>query len=405
MATYDFLRGVRVVEVAHLGPSSLGGLLADMGAEVIKIESSRGDPIRDSGSPAVGSTEGPSLLHFRWNRGKQSVGLDLKSNAGQELLKALVQQCDIVIEGMRAGILDELGLGYETLSALRPGLVFCSISGLGRTGPYHTLGSAGPSFDAFGGLTMPRSTSPSTPGDLPTPPLIGMYAAGLYAAIGVISALFKARSTGTGASIEVAGAEASAHWKADGVDVALNPASMFERPGFKDELGRQAYWPRLCAYKTRDDKMFFFQAYADKFWQRFCVVMNRDDLRDIYQQSRPLTEIEEDVFRELQNLFRTRTLSELIELCVKNDIPGGPANTSDDLATDPHFLARNNLYNAKLPNGEELRLTSTPIKVEGQAFTPSLPPDLGEHTNEILGRLLGKGAVEIEALRNKGTAY
>lgn len=403
MSGYDFLRGVRVLEVAALGPSSLGGYLADMGADVVKVEDKAGDGVRYAGNPAMGSPKGESLLHLRWNRGKRSIGIDLKSEAGKTLFLELAQKAEIVIEGMRAGILDRLGLGFEALKAVNPAIVFCSISGLGRYGPYAEMGSHGPSFDAFGALSSinpyaltkeERAKSPATP--------VGMHAMGLYAAIGTLSALVKARATGQGALVEVAAADCAAHWLPDMIDAALNPDQCFDRPGFLGGQGKQAYWPRLSRYACADGRGIFFQALSPKFWDRFCAVVDRPDLAAAYAAGRDVNDVDEDVYRELVALFATRPFADWMALFGKHDVPAGAANSRESLVDDPHFLARHNVYTVDLPDAGPLRLTTTPIKVDGQDFTPALAPRAAEHTLLVLTDWLALGEEAAQRLQETG---
>jgi crotonobetainyl-CoA:carnitine CoA-transferase CaiB-like acyl-CoA transferase len=404
MAGYDFLKGLRVLEVAQLGPSSLGGYLADMGAEVIKVESREGDPVRYSGSPAAGHPDGPSFLHLRWNRGKKSLGLDLKSEAGAALFRRLAASADVVIEGMRAGVLDRLGLGWQALRAANPRLVFCSISGLGGSGPYHRLGSHGPSFDAFGGLSWANPYAEPGREDAPHPPPVGMHAMGLYAAVGVLSAVIRARQAGSGAYLEIAAADCAAHWRPDGVDTVLNEAAARPRPGFHGARGIMACWPRLFHYRTADGKAIFFQALSPAYWQRFCLALEREDLLRLYQ-TREVNAADELAHAELARLFLQRPKAQWLEFFLQHDIPGGPANTLRDLAQDPHFLARDNVYETALGDGTPLRLSSTPIKTEGQSFSPAAAPALAQDTDRVLASLLALPAAEIAALRERGTIF
>jgi len=404
MAGYDFLNGLRVLEVAQLGPSSLGGYLADMGAEVIKVESHDGDPVRYSGSPAAGHPDGPSFLHLRWNRGKRSLGLDLKSEAGTGLFRRIAARSDVVIEGMRAGVLGRLGLGFQSLREANPRLVFCSISGLGGSGPYHRLGSHGPSFDAFGALSWANPYAAAGPDDAVHPPPVGMHAMGLYAAVGVLSAVIRARQSGTGAHIEVAAADCAAHWRPDGVDTVLNEKAAFARPGFHGAQGRMAGWPRLFHYRTRDDKAVFFQALSPGFWQRFCAAVERPDLLALYEMHEA-NAADELAHAELGALFRQRSQAEWMEFFLHHDIPGGPANTLRNLAEDPHFLARDNFYETRLGDGTRLRLSSTPIKAAGQAFSPASAPALAQDTAAILASVLGLSEAEIAALRQRSVIF
>lgn len=390
MSGYDLLKGIRVLEVAALGPSSLGGYLADLGADVVKVEDSAGDGVRYAGNPAMGSPDGESLLHLRWNRGKRSIQLDLKADADRATFLKLVAKADVVIEGMRAGILDRLGFGFDDLKKVKPDIVFCSISGLGSYGPYAEMGSHGPSFDAFGALSSinpyaltkdERERSSATP--------VGMHAMGLYAAMGTLAAIIKARSTGEGSRIEVAAADCSAHWLPDAIDAALNPDKCFDRPGFLGGKGKQACWPRLWRYECSDGRGIFFQAFSPKFWERFCVAVERPDLAEAYKSDRDVNDVDEEVHQELVQLFATRGFADWMALFGQHDVPAGAANSRQTLATDPHFLARDNVYDVELPGAGKLHLTTTPVKVAGQSFSPAIAPTAGKDQQSVLADWLG----------------
>lgn len=385
MSGYDLLKGVRVLEVAALGPSSLGGYLADMGADVVKVEDAAGDGVRYAGNPAMGSPNGQSLLHLRWNRGKKSIQLDLKADRDRATFLQLVAKADVVIEGMRAGILDRLGFGFDDLRKVNPAIVFCSISGLGSYGPYAEMGSHGPSFDAFGALSSvnpyaltkaERAKSNVTP--------VGMHAMGLYAALGTLAAVIKARATGEGSRVEVAAADCAAHWLPDAIDAALNPDKCFDRPGFLGGKGKQACWPRLWRYECRDGRGIFFQAFSPKFWDRFCKAVGRTDLVEAYAAGRDVNEVDEEVHAKLAQLFVTRDFADWMALFGEHDVPAGAANSRETLTTDPHFLARDNVYEVELPGAGGLRLTTSPVKVAGQKFAPDLAPTAGKNQKAVL---------------------
>lgn len=404
MSGYDFLQGTRVIEVAQLGPDSVGGFLADMGAEVIKVEGPDGDPVRFMGDLALGSPEGYGFMHLRWNRGKKSIGIDLKTDPGKRLFLQLVEQADVVIEGMRAGVLDRLGLGYDALRARNAALVFCSLSGLGSRGPYRDLAAHGPSFDAFGGLSgiqiyaCPKAEREA----IPWAP-VGMHAMGRDAAIGILAALIRARQTGQGAMIEVTGAEAAAHWLPEGVDTHLNPDRTHTRtPALMNSRGKMVLWPRLHAYATRDGREIFFQCVYPKYWTRFCTVIERLDLLRCYDEADDVGAVDEDVYAALCEVFRTRTRDQWMAFCLAHDIPVLPVNKGRDLADDPHFLARDNIYEVDCPGAGHVRLASTAIKAAGQDFQPDIAPAPWQDTRDILGDVLGLGEADVERLRAAG---
>lgn len=404
MSGYDFLRGLLVVEVAKLGPGALGGYLADMGATVVKVEEpGDGDYVRYTGSHAAGGEAGMGFMYLRWNRGKQSIAIDLRTANGIALFKRLAAKADVVIEGMRAGVLDRLGIGHAALRQSNPRQVYCSLSGLGLSGPYAARGSHGPSFDAFGGLAQAPATGPVSRYSGITPPPVGMYAMGLHAALGVLAAVIRARSTGEGAMIEVAATESAAHWLTDALEPLLNPDTAHVRPGFNNADGRLAHWPLMDYYRTADGEVLLLQVIMPKFWEKFWRLLGRPDLPDIYAGAATPEAADAEIATRLTALIASRPFAEWDALFSANDIPFIKVNTCDDLVRDPHFLARGNVYSAALPDGQQLRLTSTPVKVHGQDFSPALAPVLGEHSDEVLASILGLAPAEIAQLRDQGT--
>src|SRR4051812_19646159 len=202
------LAGVRVVEVAMFAPDAAGMHLADLGADVIKVEQPGvGDPARRLGVPFRG--ESPATR--RWNRGKRSIALDLRSDAGKEAFRDLVAGSEVVVEGMRPGALARRRVGFDDLILVNPALVFASLSGWGEAGPYRDLGSHGLAFDAFAGLAPPREVDgrPARPSGHVWQ---GLEAAPLYAALAIVAAVLRARATGEPCRLEISEADAAAAW-------------------------------------------------------------------------------------------------------------------------------------------------------------------------------------------------
>src|SRR5919197_1855795 len=186
------LAGVRIIESSLLGPGAVGMHLADLGAEVIKVENPGGDYVRKMAFPII---EGISLLHWHLNRGKKSVVLDLKTKEGVATYLDLVRDADAVIEGMRPGALARRGLGYAELREVNPRIVFCSHSGYGMTGPYKDMPSHGVAYDAWAGVARPTYNADGLP-TIPSHTTIGMNAGPLYAALAICAAIIRARATG-----------------------------------------------------------------------------------------------------------------------------------------------------------------------------------------------------------------
>src|SRR5262249_2633000 len=194
------LAGVRIIESSLLGPGAVGMQLADLGAEVIKVEGPGGDYVRKMAFPIV---DGISLLHWHLNRGKRSIVLDLRTPDGVAVYRDLVRGADAVIEGMRPGALARRGVGYDVLRTVNPRIVFCTLSGYGMTGPYRDMPSHGIAYDAWAGVARPAYDPEGQP-TIPSYTTVGINAGPLYAALGICAAIIRARATGRGCVFEVA---------------------------------------------------------------------------------------------------------------------------------------------------------------------------------------------------------
>src|SRR5580700_7359633 len=205
------LSGVRVVESSMLGPAELGGLLADLGAEVIKVEPPQGDYGRQMTWPIVKSMTGEgenSLLSLHVNRGKRSIAIDLRKPEGVEIYLDLVKDADVVIEAMRPGSLAKRGLSFEKLQEVNPRIVFCSISGYGATGPYKDMPSHGIVYDTWAGQ-VPIEVDANGFTAMGEHTSVGIHAGPLYGALAILAAVIQARATGEGTAMEIAQSDAA----------------------------------------------------------------------------------------------------------------------------------------------------------------------------------------------------
>ena len=405
--TPGLLAGVRVIESSLLGPGHLGTFLADLGADVIKVESPAGDYIRQMTWPIV---EGVSLLHLHTHRGKRSVTLDLKNSSGRRLYIELASTADVVVEAMRPGTLARLGLGYDVLSAANPALVFATLSGYGATGPYKDMPSHGIAYDTWSGIVAPVTDDEGFCRIPPDMPNVGINVGPMLAALAVLAAVISARGTGAGCELEVAQSDASAYMDWYRIEteraylrpqheVTGNPSDDYERR----PAGLAGMWEgvRYQAYATADGHVLFM-ASEQAFWRNFCAGVGRMDLFERWPGStyadhaRGNTELQ----RELKAIFATKTCAEWLVFANEANTPIAPFNTPANIGDDPQFQARIGFLPATALGCEQLPL---PVYVDGaKPPTPTMAPAAGQHTDDVMAEVLGLNKTQIAALRAEG---
>jgi crotonobetainyl-CoA:carnitine CoA-transferase CaiB-like acyl-CoA transferase len=404
--TGALLRGVRIIESSLLGPGGVAMHLADLGADVIKVEGPGGDYVRKMAFPIV---DGISLLHWHLNRGKRSIVLDLKTPEAIATYRDLVRGADAVIEGMRPGVLARRGLGYEELLRVNPKIVFCTHSGYGMTGPYKDMPSHGIAYDAWAGVARPTYNADGLP-TLPSYTAVGINAGPLYAALGICAAIIRARATGQGCWLEVAQSDAAASFNWNGIEG--NKA--YERP--EDEVtgndgdGKGARRPvgddsmtesvRYQYYRSQDG-LVLFMASEREFWKNFCEGIGRPELFEQNPGAKYADHARGNVAlrRELAAIFATRTTAEWIAFGLEKNTPICPVNTVKTVVGDPHFQARLPLR----PHQEAgTDLMPSPIKLVGESLpTPSVAArEPGRDTEAVLRDVLGYDDTKIAALRS-----
>ena len=404
--TRSLLSGVRIVECSMLGPAAITTQLADMGAEVIKVEPPSGDYIRDMTWPIV---EGVSLMHLHLNRGKKSVVLDLRTEGGQAVFRDLVRDADAVVEAMRPGGLERRGLGYEALREVNPRIVFITISGFGATGPYRDLPSHGVAYDAWAGIFNPEVDDEGFVA-IPEHASIGIHAGPLFGALGLLAGVVQARATGEGCRLEIAQSDAAAAmdwlrsetWKAyerPEDEVTGNPSDDYERRAPGTAGMRRGV--RYQIYESKDGYVLF-QASEREFWKNFCTAVGREDLFERFPGARIADHAPGNraLQTELRDIFTTRTSADWIAFGEAHNTPIAPVNTPQTLADDAQFQARMGWIDRERLGAEQL---PSPLKVVGDELPlPTHAPTVGEHTEAVLHEVLGYDAAEIAALRDGG---
>jgi crotonobetainyl-CoA:carnitine CoA-transferase CaiB-like acyl-CoA transferase len=400
------LAGLRVIESALLGPGAITTHLADLGAEVIKVESPAGDYIREMTWPIV---EGVSLLHLHVHRGKQSLVLDLSKPEAVEVYRDLVRGADVVVEAMRPGSLERRGLGYEQLREINPKIVFCNISGYGMTGPYRDLPAHGIAFDTWAGIITPAVDDEGFT-YIPEHASIGIHAGPLFGAFGILAAVIRARETGEGCMLEIAQSDAAAYmdwyrsesWKAyerPESEVTGNKADNYVRRAVGTAGMREGV--RYQIYESSDGYVLFM-ASEQAFWKNFCVCVGRTELFERWPGSKYADHARgnRELQRELKQIFAQKTSAEWLRLGEEQNFPVAPVNTPQTIADDPQFQDRLPWYPAKEHGADMLPF---PVKFLGETLpAPTHAPRVGEHSDAVLRRVLGYDAARIEKLRAAG---
>ena len=397
------LEGIRVLDLtrALAGPFCTM-MLGDLGADVIKVERpGRGDESRGWGPPFVGKPYGPypgeSAYFISTNRNKRSITVNLKSPQGQEIVRRLAAKSDVFVENFRTGVLDGMGLGYEDLRAVYPRLVYCSISGYGRTGPYADR----PGYDlviqaegGFMGITGPEEGPPCRVGV----PIIDITS-GMFAATAILAALRARDVTGEGQLVDVSLLDAQ-------VALLTNVASNHLVGGEGHRRLGNAH-PNIAPYEAfpARDRWFVLAAGNERLWATLCDLLNRPDLKDDPRFADNNARVaNRPALREvLDEEFRARDADEWLVLLRQAGLPCGPINTIPDVFAHPQVRARDLILEAEHPSAGTVRFSGFPYKLsQTQAGVRRPPPQLGQHTEEVLGELLDYSAGDVAALQERG---
>lgn len=368
-------------------------LMGDMGAEVIKVEEPTGGDETRKWTPFV---NGESTQFLTFNRNKRSLSVNLKEPEGLKIVQDLAADADVMIESFRAGTLDRIGLGYEAIKKINPGVVYCSISGYGRTGPMADMPGYDLLIQAYSGLmslTGDPEGSPLRIGFSLVDLFTGMMAYGT-----ILTALRQRDQTGKGQWVESA--------LLDGQVAALSyHATGFMGTGVEPKRMGSGH-PSLVPYQafSASDGQFIIGCANQGLWERMCRAIGQDSMLEDprYTTNTDRVEHRAECVGELGELFATNTTSHWVDLIVEAGVPCGPINTVSDVVSNPQVLARNMIAEVDHPNIPNLKFPNSPLKLtDSPATIRRVPPILGQHNEEILAES-GYSAEKIADLKERG---
>lgn len=369
------LTSIRVLDLSRLLPGPYCSmLLADFGAEVIKIEEPGiGDYAREN----LPKLDKDSAFFHSLNRNKKSVCLNLKSAEGKENFLRLVKDADVVIESFRPGVMKRLGLDYETLREVNPGIIYCAITGYGQDGPYANFPGHDVNYTSYAGLLNLMGERNGKP-QIPAAQIADIGGGALPAAVGILLALFGREKTGKGQIVDIS--------MLDGV-ISWLPTLL---PGFlatnehpkRGELVLSGKLACYEVYQTKDEKWLSVGALELKFWNEFCKAIGREDF--ISKLDAPM-EVQDQMKIEIQNIISQKSLDEWMGIFSEVDSCVAPVLSFDEMIENPQVKAREMIKNVNHSELGSIKQVGIPIKLsETPGEIRDLAPKLGEHTKEIL---------------------
>ncbi len=384
------LSGLKVIEFTHMvmGPAA-GLILADLGADVIKVEPIGGDKTRKLAGAGAG-------YFAMYNRNKRSICVDLKSDEGAGAIKRLIREADVFVENFRPGALDKLGFGADALQADNPGLIYCSEKGF-LDGPYAHRTALDEVAQMMGGLAY-MTGPPGRP--LRAGASVIDVTGGMFGAIGVLAALEERRRTGQGRRVTASLYETTAFLVGQHMaQKAVTGKAAAPMPA------RVSAWAIYDVFDTADDDKLFVGVVSDTQWKVFCEAFGFSDWAADATLAKNTDRVarREEIMPQVREAFLKMTRQDLMEALERTGLPFAPITKPEELFDDPHLNA-GGLIDMELPDGQHTKLPALPLSYGGVRPAKRFdPPKPGEHTREVLG-LAGLNSAEIEALIASGKA-
>jgi formyl-CoA transferase len=399
-ADYDFLAGVRVVDFTQFeaGPSCTEAL-AFLGAEVVKIENpGRGDPGRRL---RPGRPDDDPYYFQVFNANKKSITVDLKNPAGLALVQDLLRKADITVENMAPGTIERLGLGYEDVKKLNPGIIYCQVKGFGEGSPYEKNLAFDMIAQATGGtisVTGEKGRQPVKPGLS-----LGDTGTGMTMAITILGALRKKDRTGQGCRLQVAMQDAMLHYMRTNFSTQARTGKAVERDGTRSGGGSNApsgLFP--CSPGGSNDYVWIMTSRANpEHWARLCKVIGREELINDPRFATPDARVKNDA--ELDTIIRDWTLKrtkyDAMQAVGSAGIPAGAVLDTQELINDPTFEQRGIMQYMKHKDYKDYKMPAWPVRINGKPPTVHASPALGQHVDDVLTSWLGMGADQIGKLK------
>ena len=389
------LEGVRILELGQIIAGTYGSqVLSDLGAEVIKVETPDGDLGRN---PSVAPYKGLSGLFLTLNRNKQSIVINLKSEEGRRVFYDLVKVSDVVIDNFRPGVLERLQIDYATLSRINPRIIQCSVTGFGSEGIYKNYPALDINIQAISGH-MAITGEPGRPPVRVGIPLADM-SGGIYSCKGILAALFDRERSGKGRRIELSMFDCMLSLLGYMGTMWLTNGEIPKPPGSAHD-----YTVPWQAFAVKDGYIVVATR-QENFWRKLCEVLERPDLASDprFASNAQRVKNRTTLLPDLEAIFLTRTVDDWLTRLRAAEVPAAPVNNLDRAFAEPPVAEREMIVEYEHPEVGKVRLPGNPIKMSDMGSTPSTPaPQLGQHTDAVLDRLLGISGAQLATLRKSG---